>query len=76
LGFRTNIASIWTLLFYPVLLTLILFLGPIVQCLSLFDWKYLECHVRYMRSTWTTNEQLIVLRNYIIAPLSEGRFER
>ena len=71
LGFRTNITSIWTLLFYPILLTLILYLGPIIQWIDssdfLYNWK---CCLPY----YNTNEQLIFIRNYIVAPFTEGKY--
>ena len=79
LGLRTDVSSVWTLLAYPTLLLFMLYLGPILQWLVLFDWKYYQAHLRYHCSSWNTNERLIFLRNYLVAPLTEGKadsFER
>jgi succinate dehydrogenase hydrophobic anchor subunit len=73
LGFRTNISSVWTLFFFPCLLTLMLYTGPIVQWLVLSDWRYSKAHWNYYLSHWSINERLIFIRNYLAAPFTEGK---
>jgi hypothetical protein len=80
LGFRTNISSIWKLIFYPIMLTLMLYLGPIIQWIDLFDWKYYKYNWKYQKYNWkfffscqNRNEQLIFIRNYLVAPFTEGK---
>lgn len=73
LGFRSNIPSIFSLVFVPSLLTLLLFLGPIVQGTLTFDWRYYELHGIHNWSTWSYNAKLIFLRNYLVAPFTEGQ---
>jgi hypothetical protein len=73
LGFRTNILSIWKLIFYPIILTLMLYLGPIIQWTDLFDWEYYRYDWRYYFSCQNRNEKLIFLRNYLVAPFTEGK---
>ena len=72
LGFRTDIASICSLIFYPLLLTLVLFLGPIVQGIFHFDWRYYQLYGIHNWSTWSDNAKLIFIRNYFVAPFTEG----
>ena len=72
LGFRTDIPSVWILFFNPIILTLMLYFGPIVQWLDLFDWRYYKHNWRYQFSCINTNEKLIFLRNYLVAPFTEG----
>jgi hypothetical protein len=74
LGFRTNIFSIWKLIFYPILLTLMLYLGPIIQWIDLFDWKYYRHSWKYHFVGQRTNEKLIFIRNYLVAPFTEGKY--
>jgi hypothetical protein len=74
LGFRTNISSIWKLSFYPIILTLMLYLGPIIQWVDLFDWRYYKYNWKYCLAFRNTNEQLIFIRNYLVAPFTEGKF--
>ncbi|CAF0857512.1 unnamed protein product [Adineta ricciae] len=71
LGFRTNIPSIWKLVLYPILLTLMLYLGPIIQWVDLFDWRYYRYNWKYHFLCRSTNEQLIFTRNYLVAPFTE-----
>lgn len=73
LGFRTNIFSIWKLIFYPIILTLMLYLGPIIQWIDLFDWRYYKYNWKYHFSCQNTNEKLIFIRNYFVAPFTEGK---
>jgi hypothetical protein len=74
LGFRMNISSTWKLIFYPIFLTLMLYFGPIIQWIDLFDWKYYKRNWRYHWLCRNTNERLIFLRNYLVAPFTEGKF--
>lgn len=71
LGFRTNFESIWKLIFYPILLTLMLYFGPIIQWIDLFDWRYYKYNWKHHFSWHNTNEQLIFFRNYLVAPFTE-----
>ncbi|CAF0724828.1 unnamed protein product [Rotaria sp. Silwood1] len=71
LGFRTNISSIWILFFYPTILTLMLYLGPIIQWIDLFDWRYYIYNWNRFLLCHTANEQLIFIRNYFVAPFTE-----
>ena len=66
LGFRTNICSIWKLIFCPILLTCLLYTGPIVQWIIFREWQDLSFK-------WTLNEKAVFLRNYLVAPFSEGK---
>jgi hypothetical protein len=75
LGFRTDILSVWILFFYPILLTLMLYIGPIVQWMGLFDWRYYRYNWRYYLSYRNTNEKLIFIRNYLVAPFTEGEYK-
>ena len=74
LGFRTDVASVWSLFFYPVLLTLLLFLGPVVQGLVFFDRRYYQLHGIQNWSNWSSDAKLIFARNYLVAPFTEGQF--
>ena len=74
LGFRRSIYSIWKLIFYPIFLTLMLYFGPIIQWIDLFDWRYYKYNWRYHFLHYTTSEKLIFLRNYLVAPFTEGKF--
>lgn len=74
LGFRTNISSIWILIFNPILLTLLLYLGPIIQWIDLFDWRYYRYNWRYCLPCHSNHEQLIFIRNYLVAPFTEGKY--
>lgn len=76
LGFRNNIFSIWKLIFYPIFLTLMLYFGPIIQWIDLFDWKYYKNNWRYHFSFRNTNERLIFVRNYLVAPFTEGKLKQ
>ncbi|CAF0965255.1 unnamed protein product [Adineta steineri] len=71
LGFRTNISSIWKLFCYPILLTLMLYLGPIIQWVDLFDWRYYKYNWKYHFLCRNQNERLIFIRNYLVAPFTE-----
>ncbi|CAF1296802.1 unnamed protein product [Rotaria magnacalcarata] len=71
LGFRRNIASKWILFFYPTLLTLLLYLGPIIQWIDLFDWRYYSHNWNHILPFQDTHEQLIFIRNYLVAPFTE-----
>jgi hypothetical protein len=74
LGFRFDFVSLWTLLIYPILLTLMLYMGPIIQWLILCDWRYYRYNWKYLQLLYRrTNEQLIFIRNYLIAPFTEGK---
>lgn len=64
LGFRTNICSIWKLIFYPMLLTCLLFTGPILQWIVFREWEDLSFNFSF-------NEKMIFLRNYLVAPFTE-----
>jgi hypothetical protein len=72
LGFRTDIFSIWKLIFYPILLTLMLYFGPIIQWIDLFDWRCYRYNWRDHFAFHNRNEQLIFIRNYLVAPFTEG----
>ena len=76
LGFRWNISSIWTLVGCPVLLTSMLYLGPLVQWLYSFNWRFYRAHVNYVLSAENTHERLIFARNYFVAPFTEGMERR
>lgn len=73
LGFRTTVPSIWTLVLYPILLTLLLYLGPIIQWIDLCDWRYYRHNWRFILTCHSTNENLIFIRNYLVAPFTEGK---
>ena len=73
LGFRLNLSSIWKLIFYPILLTLMLYFGPIIQWIDLFEWRYYKYNWKYHFSCQNTNEKLIFIRNYLVAPFTEGK---
>ena len=73
LGFRTDVASIWKLFVYPIFLTLMLYFGPIIQWIDLFDWRYYRFNWRYHFTCRNRNEQLIFIRNYLVAPFTEGK---
>ena len=65
LGFYLpNISSLWKYLFEPLLLTTILFLGPITHNMLMLT-KYKTSNL--IKSKYN----LITLRNYIVAPLTE-----
>lgn len=74
LGFRTDVSSAWKLIFYPILLTLMLYLGPIIQWIDLSDWRYHRRNWWYHFTCQNRNEQLIFIRNYLVAPFTEGKF--
>ena len=73
LGFRTDVASLWTLIFFPIGLTLLLYIGPILQWISLLDWQNYRYYYFFLSFTdWDDHEKLMFLRNYLVAPFTEG----
>ena len=73
LGFRTDIFSVWTLFCYPIVLTLMLYMGPIIQWLVQCDWRYYRYNWKYWHLSYrSTHEQLVFIRNYLVAPFTEG----
>lgn len=73
LGFRTDVSSTWRLIFYPILLILMLYFGPIIQWIDLFDWRYFKYNWKYHFICRNRNEQMIFIRNYLVAPFTEGK---
>jgi len=48
-----------------------LYFGPIIQWIDLFDWKYYKYNWRYHLSYHYVNEKFIFIRNYFVAPFTE-----
>jgi len=73
LGFRKlkTISSIWTLILYPIILTLMLYFGPLVQWIDIFHWKYYRKYWKNYLPYFDGNDRHIFIRNYLVAPFTE-----